>query len=128
MDTFKRIGRWWAQFQTRLRRPVFEPDSHVDTWIQAALWEDTSSVPSATAWERLCKAVVDRRVLRRPVGMWVLNEPLRDPPESPPMLLAGRDLARAQRLHAERRDLFRRGVPVDVWNNLAPSFTAFVNW
>jgi hypothetical protein len=88
------------------RPPILEPDLTLDTWIREALLDDVTAQPSPDAWERLCRAISDRRL--KSYGMWVLDEPWRDPPESLPTALNGRQFQRARRL----LDHDNRTVPI----------------
>jgi hypothetical protein len=110
-----------------LQRPDIEPDYSFDSWIQEALFDDALACPPPGAWERLRQAIIERQF--KHYGMWVLDEPLRDPPEAPPMLLNGHDFERAQRIYggyliAAGHDL-RRDV---IWGGLMPTFSVMVNW
>lgn len=105
--------------------PDFELD-YVDDLIQDALLDDALACPSAGAWERLRQVIIQRQI--KNYGMWVLDEPQRDPPEAPPMLLSCHDFARAQRLYGNCFPIgsdLRRDV---IWGGLLPTFSVMVNW
>ena len=61
-----------------LGRDVALPETWLDGWIEDALREEALAQPPATTWERLRQMLEGRR--RRRYGMWVLDEPLHDPP------------------------------------------------
>ena len=63
--------------------------------------------------------------------MWVLDEPQRDPPESPPMLLSGRQYERALRLYDVQGRVSGMTLPVykdAMWGGMMPTFSALINW
>ncbi len=108
------------------RRPDFDLDYTIDGWIQDALLDDALARPPGGAWERLRQAIVERQM--KNYGMWVLDEPQRDPPESPPMLLEGHDFERAMRIYGDHLTIgndLRRDV---IWSSLLPIFSVMVNW
>lgn len=78
-----------------------ELDGVLDLWIRDALREEALAQPSPGAWERL-RSMLERRPPKR-YGMWVLDEVLRDPPESLPTTLSQEQYQRAKRLHAGRQ-------------------------
>lgn len=73
-------------------------DGVLDLWIRDALREEAVAQPSQGAWERL-RSALERHRTRR-YGMWVLDEVLRDPPESLPTPLSQAQYRRAGRLYA----------------------------
>jgi hypothetical protein len=80
------------------RQPSFEPDPVIDSCIRDALLEEVDvPIPEGT-WERLRRAVIEHQssVSR---GMWILNEPFRDPPESSPSLLTQQQFEYARRIY-----------------------------
>jgi hypothetical protein len=93
---------------------VLEPDRTLDNWIREALLEEATAQPLPDAWARLCRAISDRRL--KSYGMWVLDEPWRDPPESLPTALSRQQFQRALRLqnHDNR--------PVPIWQ------LAYASW
>ena len=109
-----------------LRQPSNASDRLLDSWIRDALHEEALARPPAAAWDRLRKAVADRHL--KNYGMWVLDEPPRDPPESPPMAMTYRQFERAQRIyfHSRQRALFP--VKETVWGGMMPILATFVNW
>lgn len=84
--------------KTLFRQPSTEPDRVIDNWIREALCDDAPLTVPPGAWDRLRKAIMDRRFVRSR-GMWLLDEPFRDPPESLPTTLNERQLKRAMRLY-----------------------------
>ena len=50
----------------------------LDGWIEDALREEALAQPPATTWDHLRQMLEGRR--QRRYGMWVLDEPLHDPP------------------------------------------------
>jgi hypothetical protein len=125
MGTFS-PGRIWRRF---LARPSgAEPDYVLDHRIREALVEDALARPSAGAWERLRQAIVERH---HKYGMWVLDEPLRDPPESPPMMLNNEQYKRAMRIYSGQFGLSSRHEIImhksTLWAGTMPSFSALLN-
>jgi hypothetical protein len=96
------------------RSPGLESDLALDTWIREALLDEATAQPSSDSWERLCTAIADRRL--KSYGMWVLDEPWRDPPESLPTALSYRQFQRA--LHLLDHD----NRPVPIWQ------LAYASW
>jgi hypothetical protein len=103
-------------------RQVTAPDHVLDGWIRDALLEEAVAQPPVGAWERLCKAVAERRVGGRSYGMWVLDEPVRDPPAAPPMALSRYQFKRAQRLYDDRRHNPGQEVRETLWSNVMPTY------
>jgi hypothetical protein len=128
MDTFK-AGKCLRRFL--IRSPEFEPDYPLDNLIRDALFEDTLARPSAGAWERLRRQVIIEQQYRRS-GMWLLNEPLRDPPEAPPLQLDNHDYKRALRIYSDQTAMTSRReimmYKTTLWGGMMPSFSALVNW
>ena len=113
------------------RPPEFEPDFPLDNLIRDALFEDSSAHPPAGAWERLrCQVIIERQYRR--YGMWLLDEPLRDPPEATPLQLNYHDYKRAMRLYSDqnpatsRRDAMM--YKTTLWDGMIPSLSALLNW
>ena len=96
------------------RSPVLEPDQTLDNWIREALLEEAAAQPLPDAWLRLRRAISDRRL--KSYGMWVLDEPWRDPPESLPTALSRQQFQRALRLQNHEN----RSVP--IWH------LAYASW
>ena len=61
----------------RRRKTAFS-ETLLDGWIEDALREEVLSQAPSTTWERLRQMLEERR--KRRYGMWVLDEPLHDPP------------------------------------------------
>lgn len=121
MDISK-LFRW----STRSRQPLVENDSLLDLQIREALVDYVLAQPPAGAWERLVKTIADRGLIRG-YGMWVLDEPLRDPPEAPPMWLDRGEHRRAERLYHDccGNMLYRtRDIVLSGW---FPTFSMIVN-
>jgi len=95
-------------------------------WIREALLEESLARPLPSTWERLRKAITERRP--RNYGMWILDEPLREPPAAPPSALKEREFRRAQRLYAGNNAIYSRlGLRERFWSDLSPAFPAMVN-
>jgi hypothetical protein len=113
------------------RPPEFEPDYPLDNVIRDALLEDSLARPSAGAWERLRRQAMIGRQYRKS-GMWLLNEPLRDPPETPPLQLNYHDYKRALRIYSGRTALINRhGVIMykpSLWDGMIPSLSPLLTW
>lgn len=110
-------------------RPASDvPDAHVDFWIREALLDDSLAQPPAGAWERLYKAIIEHR-LSRNYGMWVLDEPFRDPPPAAQGMMSEQQFLRALRIHddrnVDRRLQFRVGDA--MWSHLVPTFPLVMN-
>ena len=119
------ISRRFQQMLRFLVQPVApDTDQELDALIQAALRDDPAGGPSLGAWERLRISIVERgRMHRR--GMWLLEEPFRDPPE--PALLSALQLANANSFrNARTEDLRRQGREL-VWSQLMPPFAMLLN-
>ena len=126
MGTFK-LGE-------RLRRCLgqprsAEPDYVIDNWIREALVEEALLRPSSAAWERLRLVIVERKC--KNYGMWVLDEPQRDPPDVLPMLLNGHQYERALRIYDIRgRVSGLESLPVykdAIWGGIIPTFSVLLN-
>jgi hypothetical protein len=113
------------------RSPEFEPDYPLDNLIRDALFEDSSAHPSAGAWERLRRQVMIERQYRR-YGMWLLDEPLRDPPEATPLQLNSHDYKRAMRIYSDQNPMTSRRkfmiYKSTLWDGMIPSLSALLNW
>jgi len=96
------------------RSLALEPDQTLDSWIREALLDEATAQPSPDAWDRLCRAISNRRL--KHYGMWVLDEPWRDPPEMLPTTLNYHQFQRARRL------LYRNTCPVPIWQ------LAYASW
>lgn len=107
-------------------RPSADLDYLLDAWICDAFLEDAAVQPPQGAWERLRNAITDRRPVRSH-GMWILDEPLRDPPESLPGTLSDQQYERAQRIYRHDRAGRRSQFKEAVWSNFLPAFVALVN-
>jgi hypothetical protein len=114
-----------------IRSSEFEPDYPLDNLIRDALFEDSSARPSAAAWERLRRQAIIEQQYRRS-GMWLLNEPLRDPPEAPPLQLDSYHYKRALRLYSDQTAMSSRRemlmYKASLWGGMMPSFSALLNW
>lgn len=84
----RKLAVWFRQ------RPL-EPDDVLDARIRDALLADVNVPFPPLAWERLRRAIVEHKSQ----GMWVLDEPFRDPPESPPTLLTQQEFDRARQIY-----------------------------
>jgi hypothetical protein len=59
--------------------------------------------------------------------MWILDEPLRDPPEAPPTALTHDEYQRAQRIYEGSQERMHHLARALMWNDLMPGFSAMVN-
>ncbi len=109
------------------RQREFEPDPELDDLIRDVLREDAHVPLPVGSWDRLRKSITDRKPIKS-YGMWILDEPLRDPPKSPPGTLNERELALAMRLYTDRRHLHTLKIKESLWSNWAPSFAILFNW
>jgi hypothetical protein len=101
----------------------------VDSWIRNTLVEDALVQPPAGAWERLRKAISDRKI--RTYGMWILDEPWHDPADPHPM--SPKVPTQRLKLYPGQHYLndhdWQNLVPRDSgWGSLIPLFPAWVNW
>lgn len=103
------------------------PDRVTDNWIREALMDEAMVVPPAGAWDRLRKAILECKPVRSH-GMWVLDEPLRDPPEFLPKSLTEPEFARVQWLYDDYRGNLRGGLREVAWNSFLPAFVIVLNW
>jgi hypothetical protein len=105
------------------RQHPVEPDYELDARIRDALLEDVDVPIPTGAWDRLRKVIIERKPIRSR-GMWVLDEPFRDPPESPPTLLTQRQFEYAHRIYNEKR---YGGSNRVVWDSLRLTFSVIVS-
>jgi hypothetical protein len=120
------ISNIWRALR-RLFLPSSPAQEHMlDGWIQEALWEDAVAQPPQGTWDRL-RMILERRRGHRE-GMWVLEEPLRDPPDTLPMLLSLEQSLRAHRLYIEGRNNLGFNLKSNAFNNLFPTFSALINY
>jgi hypothetical protein len=104
------------------------PERVTDNWIRAALMDEALAPPPSGSWERLRKAILERKPVRSR-GMWVLDEPLRDPPEVlTNNTLTEPEFVRAQWLYDDYRGNLRGGLRELAWNSFLPAFAIVVNW
>ena len=111
-----------------VHRPENDYDTIMDQWIRETLREDSQAVPVPVgAWERLRQAISDRKLIKAR-GMWVLDEPFREPPDAIPATLSGARLRQAQRLYDDRWGInaYRQREPICI--SLAPGFAVLFNW
>jgi len=120
------ISRLTRAIKRLFRSSPVDRDYTLDVAIREALFEDALAQPLPGAWERLRKAIIDRRL--KSYGMWVLDEPLRDPPEFFPTVLNGEQYRRAMRSYAVSRDTYNRQIREAMWSTMLPTFSALVNW
>src|SRR5690554_3631192 len=76
------IFKWLQRLLWACRTNVLTPDPVLDNLIREALVEQAlhSAIP-VTTWDRVRRSLLERRLAHRS-GMWVLDEPLREPPEA----------------------------------------------
>ncbi len=116
------ISNWLHSLFRGLCWPAL--DVEIDGWIREALLDDALAKPPTGAWERLRHAIIERKLKHH--GMWVLDEPHRDPPEALPMMLDHEEFERAQRLYGYSAWQDRRRY--ELWSGLVPGLEALVNW
>ena len=120
-----------SRVMRKLRQLLFwqndEFDFTLDEWIYEAFIEEALAQPSPGAWERLRMALAPRRTTTNRSGMWVLNEPLRDPPESQPMVLTYSEFERAQRLYVDSRPNRSMNVRDTVFSHSISTFAILLN-
>lgn len=122
------ISKYFTQWFKRYWKPVVELDIRLlDGWIHDALSEEASALPPAGAWDRLYNAIREREPVKvKSYGMWILDEPFRDPPVSPLGLLYHSDSQRLDdnpQFSRSRNDLHEI-----LWSHLPPSFIAVAAW
>ena len=114
-----------------IRSHEFEPDYPLDHLIRDALFEDSLARLSDGAWERLRRQAMIEQKYRKN-GMWLLNEPLRDPPEAPPLQLNYQEYKRALRVYSDRGLVdSRREIMMyknTLWGGMMPTFSGLLNW
>ena len=119
------ISSLYQRFVRASYPPSADSDVLLDRQIRAVLLADAAVQPPAWAWNRLRRAIIDRRLVHSR-GMWILDEPLRDPPESLPTTLSCQQFERALRIY-NSRGYCRYRVRETTWNNWMPSFVAVFN-
>ena len=128
MGMFK-PGNFLRRFLIRSRE--FEPDYPLDNLIRDALFEDTLVRPSAGTWERLRRQVMIERQYKKN-GMWLLNEPLRDPPEAPPLQMNSHEYRYALRIYSDQTTASsRREIMMyknTLWGGVIPTFAGLLTW
>lgn len=105
------------------------PDRTVDSWIRETLVEDALAQFPAGTWERLRKVIVERKF--RKYGMWVLDEPWREPQEtSAPPALPHHNQLKFYGEYDKKVDYSWQQWQAReaVWNNMMPIFPSWVNW
>ncbi|WP_162909955.1 hypothetical protein [Aggregatilinea lenta] len=99
-------------------------DRTLDMLIRDALRGDGLADPPAGAWDRLRTTIIERGRMHHG-GMWLLDEPFRDPPEE--TRLSSRQLATVKTLHEARMEVLRRQERELVWSHLMPPFAMLLN-
>ncbi len=120
------MHRLIQKLQLSLRQQSDTDDQLLDQWISEAMLEEAVAQPPSGAWERL-RVALDRRRVQR-YGMWVLDEPLRDPPESLPTVLSHAQFRRAERLYVGSRPHPMWYARDNVFAHLVPTFSAMINY
>lgn len=101
-------------------------DCMLDDWIHEALLEDACAQPPQGTWDRLRMILERRRASRE--GMWVLEEPMRDPPDMLPTML-NHHYMRAHQLYLERRYNMSFHLKTHTFTNLFfPTFSALIHY
>jgi len=116
----------WLRWLAGARNAPVERDPLLDVQIREALADYALVQPPAGAWDRLVKTITERGLIRG-YGMWVLDEPLRDPPDAPPTWLNGHQYRRAERLYDDRHGSALYRAREAVISNLFPTFPMLVN-
>ncbi|MBN1679114.1 MAG: hypothetical protein JW966_02400 [Anaerolineae bacterium] len=124
MDIFK----WMNDIKVYFRRIPLPADQEFEFWIKDALSEEAARQPPIGAWERLCKTIADRRMIRG-YGMWVLDEVSYDSPAALSTMLTGPQYEWIGRLYVEqyRRSQVTRQFKDALWLNMNSAFLAVVN-
>ncbi len=114
------IFKWLQRLLWACRTNVLTPDPVLDNLIREALVEQAlhSAIP-VTTWDRVRRSLLERRLAHRS-GMWVLDEPLREPPEA-----AWRPAAPS--LWEVRRESQRTRMRELAWAALMPPYTVLLN-
>lgn len=122
MGMFKIYAQWFKRYW----KPVSELDERLlDDCIHDALSDEAAAQPPAGARDRLYTAIHARQPVKSH-GMWILDEPLRDPPTSPLSLLYHSDSQRLDRTPEFFRP--RNDLRQMLWCSLPPSFMAVATW
>ncbi|HMM27380.1 MAG TPA: hypothetical protein PKD46_03750 [Aggregatilineaceae bacterium] len=124
MGIFRRRGsaiKLWSEWLCRIGIGGCQSDALLDWRIADALSDDAWSTVPPGAWDRLRKAINERKLVRG-YGMWVLDETFREPPDSPPATLSGVELERALRVYRKHQAAkYHRRTP-SVWGSWSPTF------
>lgn len=116
---------WFGALRRALCPGPSPAEEVLDHCLAEAFWDEAVALPPRSAWDRLRSLLERRRV--RPEGMWVLYEPLRDPPETLPTVLSTEQYCRALRLYSNSRPdpgwQLRRGT----FDTLFPTFGLVIN-
>lgn len=123
------ISRWRKWCARLMGAPWRVDDRMLDTWIRDAFVPEMLNTVSPSTWDRLRASILERRVIHG-YGMWMLDEPQRDPPEGVAWSLSERDFHRAQRLHNNLRGVTTSiGVGYAVWSaSVNPNYLILMNW
>jgi hypothetical protein len=116
----------WFRWLVGSRAPLVDRDALLDFKIHEALVDYALVQPPAGAWDRLVKTITERGLIKG-YGMWVLDEPLRDPPDVQPTWLNGHQYRRAERLYNDRHGNAVYRARDAVISNLFPTFPMLFN-
>jgi len=119
MGIFSVMKNWLGAGQYR----GLPQDTLLDWCIADALSEEAQEPVPPAAWNRLRKAIIDRKVVHG-YGMWVLDEAIHDPPQSIPTTLSEAQLARALQIQNTRRSRRPLSFGHPSLGGVSPTFIA----
>ncbi len=117
------ISKWLGWVAGLLERDMVFSEALLDGWIEDALREEALAQPPGTTWERLRQMLEGRR--KRRYGMWVLDEPLHDPPRA---LSSGMPVLCPKRHPWERYRSVQPYTAESVVAHLNFALAAFINY
>lgn len=98
-------------------------DALLDWCIADALSDEAQEPVPPGAWNRLRKAVADRKAVHG-YGMWVLDQTTHDPPDSIPATLSEAQFARALHIQSTYRSRQRLSFGHPSLGGVSPTFFA----
>ena len=113
------IYRW---VRTLFRqKPVIANERVLDHCIRSTLVEDALRYAPVNTWDRLRMVILERALAPRRYGMWVLDEPLRDPPEFTTVRLNETQHSLERRFHNNSH------YPIStLWGGIFPLFPSAI--
>lgn len=109
----------WVQRLSWVWRTNMPPDPVLDGLIREALMEQALHSAIPVTWDCVRRSLLERQLAHRS-GMWVLDEPLREPPEA-----AWRTAAPS--LWEARRESQRARMRELAWTALMPPYMVLLN-